>query len=325
MDITIIERVSKENFNEIIYPKREPVILRGVDVGHCVQKWNLDYLACHASQQEVKVHVSSSCQMDFLNKNFLYRSLPFQEFLQRAFEDVHQSYFIDQNEKYYLRALGDDPRKDVADISVQFPHLAKDVNIPELFERDRFFSSVFRIASRGVQLWTHYDVMDNLLLQIIGRKRVVLFHPKDVEHLYMNGDKSEVLDVENPDLNKYPKFSAARPYSGYLEPGDILFIPALWFHNMTYEDPGVAVNIFWRHLEEKLYDSKDPYGNHDPLPAQRANQIVDRAIKALEELPQEYREFYARRLCHRIRSKVCVKEKELKDKELGTNYIDIFL
>ncbi|CAG5119643.1 unnamed protein product, partial [Candidula unifasciata] len=235
-------------------------------------------------------------------------SLPFVEFLQRASEDIHEKSFIDKTEKYYLRALGDDPRKDVANVAVQFPNLSSDVHIPKYFDSSKFFSSVFRMASKGVQLWTHYDVMDNILIQVIGRKKVVLFHPNDVDNLYMNGDKSQVLDVDSPDLSRFPKFSQARQYRGYLEPGDILFIPALWFHNMTYEDFGVAVNVFWRHLEENMYDSKDPYGNHDPVPVQRANQIVDRALKALEELPDVYRDFYARRLCDRIRSKACIRD-----------------
>ena len=85
----------------------------------------------------------------------------------------------------------------------------------------------------------------------------------------------------------------------------LILFPALWFHNMTYLDFGVAVNVFWRDMDTKFYDNKDPYGNKDPLPAQRASQIVDRAVKALEELPEDYRDFYARRLCDRIRQKVC--------------------
>lgn len=46
----------------------------------------------------------------------------------------------------------------MADIAVQFPSLAADIQIPDFFEPSKFFSSVFRIASKGVQLWTHYDV-----------------------------------------------------------------------------------------------------------------------------------------------------------------------
>lgn len=45
-----------------------------------------------------------------------------------------------------------------ADLSKQFPDLAVDFCIPQFFTADQFFSSVFRISSCGLQLWTHYDV-----------------------------------------------------------------------------------------------------------------------------------------------------------------------
>ena len=92
-------------------------------------------------------------------------------------------------------------------------------------------------------------------------------------------------------------------YECFLEPGDVLFIPALWFHNVTCLEFGVAVNIFWRQLDARFYDGKDTYGNRDPPAAQRAYQIVDRALKALDELPEEYRDFYARCLMGRIEAK----------------------
>ena len=148
--------------------------------------------------------------------------------------------------------------------------------------------------------------MDNLLVQVTGRKRVVLFSPRDAGNLYLSGDKSEVLDIDYPDLETYPQFAQATRHQCFLEPGDVLFIPALWFHNVVSLDFSVAINTFWRHLDPKLYDSRDTYGNKDPLPAQRAQQIVDRALKALDELPEDYRDFYARCLVSRIMSKACI-------------------
>jgi len=71
----------------------------------------------------------------------------------------------------------------------------------------------------------------------------------------------------------------------------------------------VAVNVFWKHLDDKLYDNKDTYGNKDPLPATRAFQILNRALKTLEELPDEYREFYAKRLILQIQSKALTHDK----------------
>ncbi len=145
--------------------------------------------------------------------------------------------------------------------------------------------------------------MDNLLVQVTGRKKVVLFSPRDATNLYLHGDKSQVLDIDTPDLSVYPRFASAQRHECYLEPGDVLFIPALWFHNVVALDFGVAINIFWRQLDAKFYDSKDTYGNKDPPQAQRACQIVDRAVKALGELPEEYRDFYARCLVARVEAK----------------------
>ena len=72
---------------------------------------------------------------------------------------------------------------------------------------------------------------------------------------------------------------------------------------------GVAVNIFWKHLEDSAYDSRDTYGNKDLCKATRAMQVTDGAIKLLEELPEEYRDFYARRLVIKIQNR-CYKKNE---------------
>lgn len=39
------------------------------------------------------------------------------------------------------------------------------------------------------------------------------------------GDKSEVLDIDAPDLKRFPEFVKAKRYECVLEPGDLLFIP----------------------------------------------------------------------------------------------------
>ncbi|XP_012993146.1 tRNA wybutosine-synthesizing protein 5 [Esox lucius] len=303
MKVPVLTGVDKEVFRRDIYPMRRPVVLRDVGLGPCLDKWTLEYLTQKGGNCEVKVHVSTVPQMDFLHKNFVYRTLPFDKFIQRAAEKKHSDFFLCQDESYYLRSLGEDVRKEPADLRKQFPELAEDFHIPEFFESDQLFSSVFRISSCGLQLWTHYDVMDNLLAQVTGKKRVVLYSPEDALHLYLSGDKSEVLDIDSPDLERFPEFVKACRYECVLEPGDLLFIPALWFHNTLALQFGVGVNIFWRHLPAERYDKKDPYGNKDPVAATRALQTLERALHILDELPPDYRDFYGRRMVLRIQNR----------------------
>lgn len=76
--------------------------------------------------------------------------------------------------------------------------------------------------------------MDNMLIQVVGVKKVILFPPSDFDNMYMNGDKSEVINIENPDLKKYPLFANATKYECEIKPGDILFIPGIVFKLFYY-------------------------------------------------------------------------------------------
>ncbi|XP_015986600.1 tRNA wybutosine-synthesizing protein 5 isoform X3 [Rousettus aegyptiacus] len=244
-----LEGVSQEHFMQHLYPQRKPLVLEGIDLGACTSKWTVDYLSQVGGKKEVKIHVAAVAQMDFISKNFVYRTLPFDKLVQRAAEEKHKEFFIS-------------------------------------------------------------EVMDNILIQVTGKKRVVLFSPRDAQYLYLSGTKSEVLNIDNPDLAKYPLFSQARRYECSLKAGDVLFIPALWFHNVISEEFGVGVNVFWKHLPSECYDKTDTYGNKDPTAASRAAQILDRAIKTLAELPEEYQDFYARRMVLHIQDKAYSKNFE---------------
>ncbi|XP_067929165.1 tRNA wybutosine-synthesizing protein 5-like [Watersipora subatra] len=294
-----------EQFFQSRTSKRSPIIFRGVDIGSCRLKWNADYLADAIGDHEVKIHVSSQSKLDFVNRNFLYKSISLKEYIRRSSQAPGlplEEFFIDPHEKYYLRSLGGDVRKEVADVHKQYPEIATDLNLPYVFSADRFFSSVFRIASPGSQLWTHYDVMDNLLIQILGDKEIIMFPPSDLPYLYLQGDKSVILDPDNADLSQFPLFASATKYKSKLLPGDIVYIPALWFHNVKALNFSVAVNMFWKNLEPALYDNKDVYGNKDLVPAARAQQGVDKALKALDNLPAAYKEFFTLKLISRLQA-----------------------
>ncbi|KAL8274752.1 hypothetical protein Esti_001301 [Eimeria stiedai] len=177
-----------------------------------------------------------------------------------------------------------------------YPELAKDVTLPITSDSDSYFSSVLRISSSGFRLFTHYDVLDNLYLQAVGSKEVTLWAPSEALSLYLEGDKSLVVDIERADPQRFPLFSQTPRFFATLQPGDLLFIPALWLHNTKSLGFGVAINIFWRHLPLSLFDSRDVYGNTDLLPAQQAKENVAKAIKQLQQLPEDHRDFYGRLL-----------------------------
>lgn len=161
---------------------------------------------------------------------------------------------------------------------------------------------MLRVSSAGVRVWTHYDVTDNVYCQVVGHKTAVLWHPCQADNLYLQGDKSEVLDIDNPG-EMFPLFPVKNRWEAKLEPGDVLFIPALWFHNMKAEDFGIAVNVFWKELDKKFYHPKDYYGNKELVPGAKSLAMLDNVVKQLDLLPPTYRDFYARRAVQKLQSK----------------------
>lgn len=185
-------------------------------------------------------------------------------------------------------------------IHESFPLLSQDLKLPEFVHADQLFSTVLRVSSPQVRLWTHFDVMDNLLIQLTGKKTVKLWPPSDDVYLYTTGPSSEVVDVDQPDLNKYPEFQHAHCTEFILEAGDVLFIPSLWFHNIKSEDFSVSVNIFFRRLSKDIYDPRDLYGNRDPMIVQHATKQISLVTQNLSTLPPDFRQFYVKRLLRQL-------------------------
>ncbi|KRY27340.1 tRNA wybutosine-synthesizing protein 5 [Trichinella spiralis] len=284
-----------------LFYEREAFIIRGIDIGKCTALWSsVEYLKSKIPDEvNASVHVSTNPKLNFLRRNFEYKILKLKAILERCSRNEQTEFFLSKDEKYYMRALGSDHRKDAACIQTDFPYLMPDLQLPFLFDKDKIFSSVLRISSADIQIWTHYDVcitfiksviMDNILLQIVGRKRVVLFDPSQIPYLYLEGDKSKVIDIDDLESTEFPQFQRAVRNEGILYPGDVLYIPALWFHNTTAMDFSISVNIFWQHLDSSFYDKKDLYGNRDLILAQKAFQCFDQGAKLLEKLPSPYRQ-----------------------------------
>ncbi|KAL1234017.1 tRNA wybutosine-synthesizing protein [Trichinella spiralis] len=274
--------------------EREAFIIRGIDIGKCTALWSsVEYLKSKIPDEvNASVHVSTNPKLNFLRRNFEYKILKLKAILERCSRNEQTEFFLSKDEKYYMRALGSDHRKDAACIQTDFPYLMPDLQLPFLFDKDKIFSSVLRISSADIQIWTHYDIMDNILLQIVGRKRVVLFDPSQIPYLYLEGDKSKVIDIDDLESTEFPQFQRAVRNEGILYPGDVLYIPALWFHNTTAMDFSISVNIFWQHLDSSFYDKKDLYGNRDLILAQKAFQCFDQGAKLLEKLPSPYRHYF---------------------------------
>ena len=135
------------------------------------------------------------------------------------------------------------------------------------------------IGSPGVVTPLHHDAWRGLLFQTEGRKSVTMFEPADRGKLYFNfpipvGSRWSRLPARSAeaDSSSFPHFSQARRHTAVLEPGDVLFIPTFWAHEME----GLTANIS---IPLRLQSPKSTY--LDPGFLRPATEVLDGKLRRL--------------------------------------------
>ena len=92
-------------------------------------------------------------------------------------------------------------------------------------------------------------------MQVAGFKYLRLYSRRQTPFLYVeNGQASthrtraqrnvSAVNVEKPDLTQHPKFAEAKYLECFLSPGEMLFIPAKYWHFVRSLSPAMSIN-FW--------------------------------------------------------------------------------
>jgi hypothetical protein len=102
---------------------------------------------------------------------------------------------------------------------------------------------------------THFDLSDNIACVVAGRRRFTLFPPEQLPNLYvgpldhnMAGQPASMVELKAPDFELFPRFgeALAAAVTAELEPGDAIYIPTLWWHQIEALAPfNILVNHWW--------------------------------------------------------------------------------
>jgi len=145
----------------------------------------------------------------------------------------------------------------------------------------------------------HFDESHNIAVCVAGRRRFTLFPPEQVGNLYIgplehtpSGAPISVVHPKSPDFERYPRWreALAAALVAELEPGDALYMPPLWFHQVeALEKVNLLINYWWP--VAMLPGAKD-------LPAP-AHALIQ-AIQVLNALPPAQRDAWAAMFEHYV-------------------------
>ena len=141
----------------------------------------------------------------------------------------------------------------------------------------------------------HNDFPDNLACCVAGRRRFTLFPPDQFANLYLGpidntpaGRAVSMVDFHAPDLAAHPRFAAALATAevAELEPGDVLFVPSMWWHHVEGLAPfNILLNYWWRDTPRYLGQPQD---------------ALNHAILAIRDLPPRDRALWRQLFDHYV-------------------------
>lgn len=101
----------------------------------------------------------------------------------------------------------------------------------------------------------HFDEAHNIAACVSGKRRFTLFPPQQVGNLYVGpldytpaGAPISMASCAQPDLDQYPRYAdaLASAMSAELEPGDAIYIPAIWWHQVeSIGQLNILINYWW--------------------------------------------------------------------------------
>jgi len=174
--------------------------------------------------------------------NFRAEQAPLSDWLER----IEATYGAADGSSYYLGST---------DLDAFLPGL-RDACPLGLGERDFGATPTVSawIGNRTVAA-THYDMSNNLACCVAGDRRFTLFPPDVGPDLYPGpleptpaGQVVALADPRAPDLARFPHLAdaMARAQVAELAPGDLLFFPALWWHQVeALGEFNLLVNWWW--------------------------------------------------------------------------------
>src|SRR6202047_4789113 len=245
----------EEFAEEYLFPNKPVIISGAVDGWGALYKWTPDYFKEKYASKSLSIDGTNYTMADFVDR--VNSSRP-------------------ENPAPYLRN---------AIVEEFLPELLVDIEpLPRYFFPnwlDGKLSGVLRsrlhngspelyIGGSGAKFpFLHFDSYHThaFLTQVYGTKEYTAFSEDQSPFLYVSPrqyNASQIPDIENPDLEKFPLFATAVPMRFRLHPGEILFIPGGLWNTAKMLTPSISISVNRANASNWSKLSHDMY-THAPL------------------------------------------------------------
>jgi len=255
----IINPTKEAFFNQFAYPCKPVIILDAMKDWEAIKRWTPSFFKARYGSVQVTVQRSYN--------QAAKRTMLMSEYMEYMEETV-------EDDPYYLRGYP---------IQKNFLEILDDYKVPEYF-----ISWHLKLPPEIRPMWSrlyigpansgsamHLDPMmaSSWNAVISGRKLWLFYPPEQEDYLY-----SGTVDAFHPDLSKYPLLAKADPLLCIQNPGEIVFTPSGWWHQVINEQ--MCISITEHYINESNLTQVRKYFRQVKLP----DYIMQHARKLIPEL-----------------------------------------
>jgi lysine-specific demethylase 8 len=235
--------LSKNDFVNFYYNPQKPVLIsQSAKNWPALKKWSTEFFEKNIGEKTITLN-----SFRYFSNKIVRTILP-EMSIAEAIKTMNNN--SNQDERYYL--LRDS-------IPNNYPELLADIqDIPWLdskifCSRDLWFGDGLNITP------LHFDAADNFVTSIFGSKTFYLYPPKNTDSLYPHNlltqgrfNFSQVVSRSYASNQLFPLFFERDCYKVDIHPGDILYIPIGWWHEVhTHLNRSASITYFFNTREHR--------------------------------------------------------------------------
>lgn len=226
-DYAVVEKrrgVGREEFLEKYVRGCRPVVLTDVATDWpAMRRWSPADLRARFGPLEVDVQVGRNNDALFeQNKTQLRRRMTVAEFVDLVVNGgATNDHYLTANDEMLRRP--------------EFLPLLQDIGrMPPVCDPALLHTAAsFWFGPAGTRTPLHHDTLMLFHTQVVGRKRWRFVSPLQTPLLYNRMGVYSPIDLDAPDHARYPRLREAVVLETVLEPGDTLFLPLGWWHQVS--------------------------------------------------------------------------------------------
>jgi len=256
--VQILEGVTPQTipFDEL-FSQNQPVILKGlvkdwplVKAGQQSGQQVMAQLEQHYSQRPMIVYKAPAeikARFGYNNTCTGFNFTAERTTLSEVFDTIRSQLSQDEHDYLYINSLK---------FAEGFPKLSQTHQLA-------FEHAEFKNNQPVAKIWlgtesvaaAHFDQPKNIACCLVGKRRFTLFPPEQIDNLYPGplnptpgGQVVTLADLSKPDFTRFPRLKIAleNAYIADLEPGDGLYYPSMWWHEVqAFGRFNAMVNYWW--------------------------------------------------------------------------------